>query len=71
MKKFLGLGFRFLVGDTINGIGLGLFGWGYWALGPQLQDGSILLNFLVETRLKSKSFEPLIDFQMFLLQKLL
>jgi len=26
MKKFLGLGFRFLVGDTINGIGLGLFG---------------------------------------------
>jgi len=26
--------------------------------GPQLQEGSILLKFLLETRLKSESFEP-------------
>jgi len=38
--------------------------------GPQLQEGSVLLKFLVETRLKSKSFESLIGFQGFLVQKL-
>jgi len=32
--------------------------------------GSILLKVLLETRLQSKSFEPLIDFLRFLVQKL-
>jgi len=36
--------------------------------GPQLLEGSISLKFLVETRLKSKSFEPLIGFLHFLFQ---
>ena len=30
--------------------------------GPQLQGVSILLKFLLETRLKSEFFEPLINF---------
>jgi len=35
MKKvFYVLGFGFFVGDIINGVVLGIFGWGYWALGP-------------------------------------
>jgi len=38
--------------------------------GPQLQEGSILLKFLVETMLKFESFEPLISFLSFLVQKL-
>jgi len=58
------------VGDVTSGIGLGLF----WLrlLGPELQplDGSILLKYLLETRLKSESFEPLIGFLAFLVQKL-
>jgi len=33
-------------------------------------DGSISLKFFVETRLKSKSFDPLIGFLEFLVQKL-
>jgi len=37
-----------------------------WA---QLQDRSILLEFLLETRLESKVFEPLISFLAFLVQK--
>jgi len=60
----------FFVGDVTSGIGLGLF----WLrlLGPELQplDGSILLKYLLETRLKSESFEPLIGFLAFLVQKL-
>jgi len=41
-------------------------------LGPgfQLQEGSILLQFLVETRLKSVSFESVLGFLGFLVQKL-
>jgi len=35
----------------------------------QLLDGNILLKFLLETRLESKSFEPLIDFQGFRAQQ--
>jgi len=37
--------------------------------GPQLQEGSILLKFLLETRLKSGFFEPLIGFLAFLVQQ--
>jgi len=33
-------------------------------------DGGISLKFSLETRLESESFEPLIDFLMFLIQKL-
>jgi len=36
----------------------------------QLIGQSILLKFLLETRLESESFEPLIDFLLFLVQKL-
>jgi len=43
-----------------------------WLLGPepQPQEGNISPMFLVETRLKSESFEPLIGFLMFLVQTL-
>jgi len=37
---------------------------------PKPLDGSILLKFLLETRLKSKSFDTLIDLLGFLVQKL-
>jgi len=36
----------------------------------QLLDGSISLNFSLETKLESQSFEPLIDFLAFLVRKL-
>jgi len=39
-------------------------------LGTPVLDGSILLKFTLETRLESESFEPLIDFLTFLVQKL-
>jgi len=39
----------------------------FWAL---LQEGSILLKFLLKTRLESESFEPLTSFQAFLVPKL-
>jgi len=39
-----------------------------WA---QPQVGSILFKFLLETRLESESFEPLINFLMLLVKKLL
>ena len=35
----------------------------------QLLGQSILLKFLLKTRLKSESFEPLIDYLVFLVQK--
>ena len=35
----------------------------------QTLDGSISLKFFLETRLKSESFEPLIDFLAFLVKK--
>jgi len=39
-------------------------------LGTSALDQSISLKFLLETRDKSESFEPLIDFLAFLVQKL-
>ena len=36
----------------------------------QLLGQSVLLKFSLETRLESESFEPLIDFLVFLVQKL-
>ena len=36
----------------------------------QLLDGTISLKLSLETRLESESFEPLIDFLVFLVQKL-
>jgi len=55
------------VGSVISENGLGLFWLRLSGLGPQLQDeeGSILLVFLVETRLKSEFVEPLIGFLRF------
>ena len=42
-----------------------------WLMLPGLRLGqSILLKFSLETRLESESFEPLIDFLAFLVQKL-
>ena len=38
--------------------------------GAQLLGQSVLLKFSLETRLESESFEPLIDFLAFLVQKL-
>jgi len=38
--------------------------------GPKLPDGGISLNFLLQTRLKSKSFDTLDDLLGFLVQKL-
>jgi len=38
--------------------------------GAQPLDQSVLLKFSLESRLKSESFEPLIDFLVFLVQKL-
>jgi len=48
---------------------MAIFGCWYltWA---QWIDGSILLEFSMETRLQSKSFETLLDFLAFLVQKL-
>ena len=50
--KFLkGLDFSFFVGDIISGIGLGLFGRGHQALGPNCKNqffDSILTNFLTQ-----------------------
>jgi len=36
----------------------------------QMQEGSMLLKFLVETRLKSESFKPLLHFLVFLVENL-
>jgi len=40
------------------------------ALGPNRLDGNILLKFILETRLKSESFDTLDDLLGFLLEKL-
>jgi len=50
--------FKFFASDTIGGIVLGLFGPLHLA-GTKPPDGSILLKFLLETRLKSESFKTL------------
>jgi len=58
------------VGDVITRVGFKPF----WPRepdpGPQPQEGSISFKFSVETKLKSESFEPLIGFLAFLVQKL-
>jgi len=58
--------FRVFVSDVIGGIGF----WPLWLRWPgprpQLLDGTISLKFLLET----ESFEPLIDFVAFLVQRL-
>jgi len=55
--------FWVFVGDVVSGVGLG----GFW---PSLSGLSILLKFLLETRLKSKSCKPLNYFLVFLVKKL-
>jgi len=64
------------VNDVKSEVDLGLseveyiFGRGYWALGPNHKKVSVALEFFVEARLKSESFESLIGFLGFLVQKL-
>jgi len=58
------------VGDVTSGIGLGIFWPRLSDPGTQLQAGSVSLKFLLEPRLKSKYFKPLIGFLMMLVQKL-
>jgi len=67
-KNFLVWGFGCFVSDVINEADLGLFGPLHH--GPKLLDGSISLKFLLETRLKSESFETLDDLLGFRIQKL-
>jgi len=57
------------VGDVVNGVGLGHFL--LKLLGPwsQLHKGSILLKCLLEARINSESFDPMIDFLRFLVEK--
>jgi len=62
--------FCFFVSDIISGVGLGRFWLRLSSPGPQQQEGNTALKFLVETSLKSESFEPLIEFLTFLVQKL-
>jgi len=69
MKKiFLVLRFSFFVTDIISEVGF----WLAHVTRPMAQplDGSISLKFSLETRLASKSFESLINFLAFLVQKL-
>jgi len=66
---FLVLGFRFFVSDhKWNSFKL------FWPTSsgprPKLLDGSISLKFLLETRLKSESFDTLDDVLRFQVQKL-
>jgi len=62
--------YRFLVSDIIIGGLLGHLGPLHLALGPKPLDGSILLKFLLETRLQSESFDTLDDLLGFQVQKL-
>ena len=68
LKKIGVLGF--FISDIISGVCF----WPFWLKlpgpGPKLLDGSISLKFLLETRLESKSFEPLIGFLRFQVQTL-
>jgi len=59
----------FFVSDIIKRWLFGRFGSCYLGYAQPL-DGSILLKFLLETRLESRSFELLINFLAFLVQKL-
>ena len=62
-------GFGFFMSDVINEVGLGHFDSCYLALGPTTR-WSISLKFSQETRLESKTFGPLMNFIVFLVQKL-
>jgi len=64
------IGFGFIVSDTMTRVG-------YWPLylrlfapGPKPLDGNISLKFVLENRLEHESFQPLIDFLGFWIQKL-
>jgi len=58
-----------VLGFIVSGVGLGLLADVIKPSGPQPQEGSISLKFLVETRLKSE-FESLIDFRAILIQNI-
>ena len=58
------------VGDVTNEVGLRPFWLRLSGPGLQLVDGIFWLNFLLETKIDSKSFEPLIGFLAFLVQNL-
>jgi len=60
------------VTDVISEVVLGSFWLMFPGLWPKAQSlgQSVTLKFSLETRLESKSFEPLIDFLAFLVQKL-
>ena len=71
MKEFFSsFGLWVFVGDIVNGVGLGHFLL-LKLLGPwsQLHKGSILLKCLLEARINSESFDPLMDFLRFLVEK--
>ena len=69
-KKIVGWGCGFFVSDVIKWSSFGVIL--AHVAGPKAQplDQIISLKFLLETRLKSESFEPLINFLAFLVQKL-
>jgi len=59
---FLVLDFFFFMSYIINRVGVWSFCLRSPGPGPKLLDGSVLLKFVLETRLESKFFEPVIDF---------
>jgi len=59
------------VTDVKSEVVLGSFWLMLPGLGRQPLGQSVLLKFSLETRLESESFEPLIDFLAFLVEKLL
>jgi len=69
-KFFLVGGCRFFVSDVISGGLFGHLGQLHLALGTNKLDGSILLKFLLETKLQSESFDTLDDLLGFQVQKL-
>ena len=69
-KNFLVGGCRFFVTDVISKVVLGSFWLTLPGLGPNCLAKSVSLKFSLETRLESESFEPLIHFLAFLVQKL-
>jgi len=62
------MGLGFIVGDVTSGAGFRPFSLRLRDHAPQLLDGIFLFKFLLETRLESESFEPLIGFLAFLVQ---
>jgi len=68
MKKSI-LVLLFFVSDVISSWVLAILAQVTWRW-AQPQAGNISLKFLLETRLESESFEPLIGFLTFLVQKL-